>query len=101
MEVGRVLSLFSRYAVSEGIRFRYEDFGGIVYKRKTDQLLFLNSPLAVDLLSHAERGTVQEIITELSNSSSRGNTASPEIESTVLKILSSFEENGLIYELTG
>lgn len=91
-----MLNLDSRYAVTAGVEFRYEDFGGIVYKRKNDQLLFLNSRLAIDLLSLAGRGTVQEIIQSLT-----GNAASQNIENNVLKILSSFKEMGLIYELAG
>lgn len=89
-----MFNLQSRYASVPGVKFRSEDFGGIVYVRKTDQLIFLKSPLAIELLSLANRGTVKEIISLVIESA-----ALPNLQNNILKVLSSLKEMGIIYEL--
>jgi len=89
------IKLDSRYAIPAGIKYRYEDFGGIVYRRHDDKLFFLNSRTAIDLLDLASTGTVQEIVGML------GQLKMPKekIENQVLKILNSLKELGIIYEV--
>lgn len=91
-----MLNLESRYELATGVKFRSEDFGGIVYKRQNDQLIFLNSHLAIELLAMAGQRIVQEIIPTVI-----GNDASQDIERRVLHILSSLKEMGIINELAG
>lgn len=91
-----MLNLESRYALTAGVKFRSEDFGGIVYKRENDQLIFLNSSLAIKILTMAGQGTVQEIVSIISI---YGSDISRDIEKHVLNILSSLKEMGIIYEL--
>ncbi|MDA8211696.1 MAG: mycofactocin biosynthesis chaperone MftB [Clostridia bacterium] len=89
------MNLDSRYAVQAGIRFRYEDFGGIVYRRSDDRLYILNSHLAVDLLYGAGTGKVRDIAAkagaDLPNQQAAGEH--------ILKLLGYLEELGLVYEL--
>jgi len=92
-EVVPVLNLKSRYALNAGVKFRSEDFGGIVYKRENDQLIFLNSCLAMEILTMAGQGTVQEIVPFIRS------VVAQDIEKHVLRILSSLKEMGVIYEL--
>lgn len=94
---GHVLNLGSRYQLVPGVKFRQEDFGGVVYRRQDDRLLFLNTRMAIDLLQFAGRGTVREIITLIT-----GSCAPTEaMVKHILKILVAFEELGIIYELAG
>lgn len=88
----------SQYTIPTGVQFRYEDFGGVVYRRQDDRLFFLNSRLAVTLLEMAGKGTVLEITAALQNSNLGDKST---IEAVVLKTLSSLEELGIIYELAG
>ncbi len=80
----------SYYSITEGTKFRYESFGGIVYQRAADKLHFVNSRLAVTLLFMAGRGSVGEIAANLS-------TQPPEIsQEQILAILQRWEELGII-----
>jgi putative mycofactocin binding protein MftB len=92
-EVVPVLNLKSRYELTAGVRFRSEDFGGIVYKRENDQLIFLNSYLAIEILTMAGQGTVQDIVPVIQS------VVAQDREKQVLSILSSLKEMGIIYEL--
>ncbi|MEN6461753.1 MAG: mycofactocin biosynthesis chaperone MftB [Syntrophomonas sp.] len=89
------IQLDSRYAIPKGIQFRYEDFGGIVYRRRDDKLFFLSSRIAMDLLIMANSGTVGEII----NMMEKSNQPQDKIKEKVLKVLNSLRERGIIYEL--
>lgn len=80
----------SYYIITEGTKFRYEGFGGIVYQRASDRLHFVNSRLAITLLFMAGRGPLREIAENLS-------TQSPEIsQEQILAILRRWEELGII-----
>lgn len=88
-----MLTLESHYTLAPGVKFRPEDFGGIVYKRQNDKLIFLKSRLAIDLMAFAGQGTVQQIISYI------GSDGSPNLEKRVLHILSSLKEMGIVNEL--
>jgi putative mycofactocin binding protein MftB len=80
----------SCYTITEGTKYRYESFGGIVYQRAADKLHFVNSRLAVTLLFMAGRGPLREIAETIS-------TQSPEIsQEQILTILQRWEELGII-----
>ncbi len=88
------MNLKSRYEVKPDIRFRHEDFGGIIYNRSDDRLLFFTSHLAINLLYLAGQGTVEEIAGKLGSNL-------PIIKglgSHVLKVLNRLEELGIVYE---
>lgn len=85
----------SFYGVNPDVRFRYEDFGGVVYRRQNDQLHFLRSRLAIELLSLAKTGTVREIAARFGTGSSNERV----VQENILKILCHLEELEIIYEL--
>lgn len=89
------MNLDSRYALQPGTKFRYEEFGGIVYRRRDDRLHFLTSRLAITLISLAGTGTVREIAGKLGASSANKQA----VEERILKILSQLEELKIIHEL--
>lgn len=89
------LKMDSRYAIPAGIKYRYEDFGGIVYRRQDDKLFFMNSRTAIDLLNMADQGTVREIVGMLWQLK----VPAEKIENQVLKLLNSLKELGIIYEV--
>lgn len=91
----KALNLDSRYTVQPGIKYRYEQSGGVIYRRVDDSLHFFNSQLVINLLELAERGTVREIAAKISQASLRGRDA----EEFVLKILYLLEELNLVHEL--
>lgn len=85
----------SYYAVNPGIKFRNEDFGGIVYQRNTDTLLYLKPRLALDLLFLAGTGSVNEIAEKIGGES----LEKQKVVDQMLKILVRLREMGLVYEL--
>lgn len=90
-----VVKLDSQYALPPGTKFRYEDFGGVVYQRTGDRLHFLTSRLAIKLLYLAGTGTVREIAARLA----AGSSTEEKVKDHILKILSNLEELGIVYEL--
>jgi putative mycofactocin binding protein MftB len=89
------IDLDSRYAVPEGVKYRHEDFGGVVYRRQDDRLFFLNSRIAVDLLDMVGQGTVREIIAMLGGPDQR----TEKTEQQVIKALTKLKELGIIHEM--
>lgn len=84
----------SYYQVNPEIRFRYEGFGGIIYRRSDDRLFFLKTRQAIDLLRLAGSGTVAEIAVKLGNAISDR----AEIPHYVLSTLAALEELGIVNE---
>ena len=82
------------YAIYPAIKFRYEDFGGIVYRRNTDTLFYLKSRLALDLLYLAGTGSVNEIAEKIG-----GELEKQKVVDQMLKILVQLKEMGIVYEL--
>jgi len=101
------MNLDSRYAVQPGISFRYEKFGGIVYRRRDDRLYILNSLLAIDLLYEAGNGKVRDIAARLAADLPNREAAKPGADWSneqaaweyILKLLGYLKELGLVYEL--
>lgn len=89
------MDLDSRYFLQAGVKFRYEEFGGVVYRRQDDRLHFIKSVLTVDLLSLAGTGTVREIAAKVGAGSSNQQV----IQENVLKLLSYLEGLEIVYEL--
>ncbi|MHB9094306.1 MAG: mycofactocin biosynthesis chaperone MftB [Eubacteriales bacterium] len=89
------MNLDSRYTIQQGVKYRQEDFGGVIYRRADDSLHFLNSQLVINLLALAETGTVREIAAKISPASFRGQ----DIKKHILKMLCHLEELNLIHEL--
>lgn len=89
------MNLDSRYAVKKGMRFRAEEFGGVIYRRQDDRLHFLKSRLAIVLLSLAETGTVREIAACIAERSSNEQVA----QENILKILCHLKEMEIVDEL--
>ncbi len=84
----------SWYRVDPEVRFRYEEFGGVVYRRSDDRLFFLKSRRAIDLLQLAGSGTVAEIASRLGS----GVDDRAKVERRVLGTLAALEELGIVYE---
>ncbi len=89
------MHLESVYALCPDVKFRLEEFGGIVYQREGDRLHFIKSPLAMELLSLAGKGTVGEIGAMLSGEKGAINTGAGSIK----QILHRLEELGIIREI--
>lgn len=88
------LDAHSNYRVNPEVSFRYEEFGGIVYRRSDDRLFFLKIRQAIDLLRLAGSGTVAEIAAKLGNAISDR----AEIQRYVLSTLAALEELGIVNE---
>lgn len=52
------MNLDSVYSIAEGMKFRYEDFGGVVYQRNGDCLHFLTSRMPIDLETRRLRAPI-------------------------------------------
>lgn len=89
------MNLDSRYVLPAGTKFRYEDFGGIVYQRNGDRLHFITSRLAARLLSLAGTGTVREIAAGIAAGLPEGEA----VREHIVKILCYLKELGIIDEL--
>lgn len=88
------LDAHSYYRVNPEVRFRYEEFGGVIYRRWDDQLYFLKSRQVIDILRLAGTGTVAEIASRLGN----GVHAQEKVERYVLRTLAALEELGIVNE---
>lgn len=88
------MELHSKYRIKNGIKFRREKFGGLIYDHKIGSLQFVHSHLISSFLLNDGSYTVAEMAERIAPGKIKGKTLEH-----VLAHLKKFQERGVIDEL--